>query len=117
MVANCNYALTPYSREAGALAMVPRSHLKQRQPSAHENWTAGGETMAEITARNPAPNDLDTIDWELPHGAVTMNINPGDAVIWHGNTWHGGWPRTARRAHEPGDLYVPPAHASAGTPS
>ena len=93
MVANCNYALTPYSREAGALAMVPRSHLKQRQPSAHENWTAGGETMAEITARNPAPNDLDTIDWDLPHGAVTMNINPGDAVIWHGNTWHGGWRR------------------------
>lgn len=93
MVANCNYALTPYSREAGALVMVPRSHQKMRQPTAHENWTAGGRTMAEIIARNPAPNDLDTIDWECPQGGVTMNINPGDAVIWHSNTWHGGWRR------------------------
>lgn len=93
MVANCNYALTPYSREAGALAVIPRSHLKKRQPTAHENWMAGGETIAEIIARSPPPNDLDTVDWELPHGAVTMNINPGDAVIWHGNTWHGGWRR------------------------
>lgn len=93
MVANCNYALTPYSREAGALAMVPRSHRLERQPTAHENWTAAGETIATITGRNPAPNDLDTIPWESPQGAVTMNIDPGDAVIWHGNTWHGGWRR------------------------
>ena len=93
MVANCNYALTPYSREAGALVMVPRSHLLERQPTAHENWTAGGETMADIMARNPEPNDVDTIPWDCPHGGVTMNINPGDAVIWHGNTWHGGWRR------------------------
>ncbi|MEI6439706.1 MAG: phytanoyl-CoA dioxygenase family protein [Alphaproteobacteria bacterium] len=93
MVANCNYALTPYSREAGALVMVPRSHLHERQPTPHENWTAGGETMAEVMARNPQPNDLDTIPWECPRGGVTMNINPGDAVIWHGNTWHGGWRR------------------------
>lgn len=93
MVANCNYALTPYSREAGALVMVPRSHLLERQPTAHENWTAGGETMAAITSRNPEPNDLDAIDWACPAGGVTMNISPGDAVIWHGNTWHGGWRR------------------------
>ncbi len=93
MVANCNYALTPYSAEAGALAIVPCSHLKQRQPSAHENWSAGGETIADIMARNPAQSDLDTIEWELPRGAVTLTINPGDAVIWHGNTWHGGWRR------------------------
>ena len=24
-----------------------------------------------------------------------MDINVGDAVIWHGNTWHGGWRRDA----------------------
>jgi ectoine hydroxylase-related dioxygenase (phytanoyl-CoA dioxygenase family) len=93
MVANCNYALTPYSREAGALIMVPNSHRKQRQPTLHENWTAGGETMADIIARNPEPEELDTIEWECPKGGVTLNINPGDAVIWHGNTWHGGWRR------------------------
>jgi ectoine hydroxylase-related dioxygenase (phytanoyl-CoA dioxygenase family) len=91
MVANCNYALTPYSQEAGALIMVPRSHYKNRQPTAHENWTAGGETMVQVMDRNP--NDLDTIDWQCPAGGVTMNINPGDAVIWHSNTWHGGWRR------------------------
>ena len=32
-VANVNYALTPYSREAGALAMVPGSHKLARQPT------------------------------------------------------------------------------------
>jgi len=93
MVANCNYALTPYSREEGALVMVPRSHLRQRQPTAHENWMADGLTMSEIVAREYPPNDLDTIDWQCPRGGVTMNIDPGDAVIWHGNTWHGGWRR------------------------
>jgi ectoine hydroxylase-related dioxygenase (phytanoyl-CoA dioxygenase family) len=91
MVANTNYALTPYSREAGALIMVPRSQYKNRQPTAHENWTAGGETMAQVLARNP--NDIDTIEWDCPPGGVTMNINPGDAVVWHSNTWHGGWRR------------------------
>jgi hypothetical protein len=93
MVANCNYALTPYSREAGALVMFPASHHKQRQPTPHENWTANGKTMIEIMGKEPAPNDLDTLDWECPKGGVTMNISPGDAVIWHGNTWHGGWRR------------------------
>jgi len=75
MVANVNYALTPYSREAGALAMIPGSHKLQRQPTLAENFTALG----------PAGGD-----WKDPPGAVTMEIAPGDAVIWHGNTWHGG---------------------------
>ena len=22
-----------------------------------------------------------------------MELDPGDAAIWHGNTWHGGWRR------------------------
>jgi len=75
MVANVNYALTPYSREAGALAMIPGSHKLQRQPTLAENFNAPG----------PAGGD-----WKDPPGAVTMEIAPGDAVIWHGNTWHGG---------------------------
>lgn len=92
-VANCNYALTPYSREAGAIVMIPRTQYKMRQPTAHENWTADGKTMAEILNRDPNPNDLDVIDWQCPAGGVTLNIDPGDAVVWHGNTWHGGWRR------------------------
>lgn len=93
MVANCNYALTPYSREAGAIVIVPRSHYKERQPTPHENWTAGGKTMAEIFSRDSLPNDIDSIEWECPPGGLTLDLNPGDAVIWHGNTWHGGWRR------------------------
>jgi ectoine hydroxylase-related dioxygenase (phytanoyl-CoA dioxygenase family) len=93
MVANCNYALTPYTQEAGALVMFPGSHNRQRQPTPHENWTADGKTMLQVMDRSPTPNDLDVVDWACPQGGVTMNINPGDAVVWHGNTWHGGWRR------------------------
>ena len=70
-VANVNYALTPYSREAGALAMVPGSHK---------------------LARQPRPEELGLGDDGNPN-AVSMNIAPGDAVIWHGNTWHGSFVR------------------------
>ena len=48
LVANCNYALTPYSKEAGALAVVPGSHRKYRQPTRHENWHAGADTYADV---------------------------------------------------------------------
>lgn len=71
-VANVNYALTPYSREAGALALVPGSHRLARQPRPDES-TLGGE------ATNPK--------------AKVMDLAPGDAVIWHGNTWHGSFAR------------------------
>jgi ectoine hydroxylase-related dioxygenase (phytanoyl-CoA dioxygenase family) len=72
MVANVNYALTPYSREAGALAVVPGSHLRARQTTAAEMNLAGD---------NPNPE------------AIAMDLSPGDAVVWHGNTWHGSFPR------------------------
>ena len=71
-VANVNYALTPYSRDAGALAMVPGSHDLARQPTAAEMMLDG--------------------DHANPH-AVSMNLSPGDAVVWHGNTWHGSFRR------------------------
>ena len=70
-VANVNYALTPYSREAGALAMVPGSHKLARQPRGDE------ANLAE----NANPD------------AIAMNIEPGDAVVWHGNSWHGSFAR------------------------
>jgi ectoine hydroxylase-related dioxygenase (phytanoyl-CoA dioxygenase family) len=95
MVANCNYALTPYSRETGALMMFPGTHRKCRSPTPHENWMAGGETLADIAARDLSPADIDALDWTAPAGGVTMNLEPGDAVVWHGNSWHGGWRREA----------------------
>ena len=71
-VANVNYALTPYSKEAGALAMVPGSHRLCRHPRPDENQLAGD-------ACNP--------------DAVPMDLEPGDCVVWHGNTWHGSFRR------------------------
>ena len=92
-VANCNYALTPYSREAGALVLFPGSHRKYRGPTLHENWTADGDTMVDVLAKGLPPSALDSIEWSAPANAVTMELNPGDAAIWHGNAWHGGWRR------------------------
>ena len=72
LVANVNYALTDYSREAGALAIVPGSHNFARQPTMLEMGLSGKHC-------NPA--------------AVSMDLSPGDAVVWHGSTWHGSFPR------------------------
>lgn len=72
MVANINYALTPYSRETGALAIVPGSHRLARQPTSREMRLDEGHA-------NP--------------DALAMALSPGDAVIWHGNTWHGSFAR------------------------
>ena len=93
LVANCNYALTPYTAEAGGLALFPGSHMKQRQPTPHENWMVGHETFAEIMSKGLDPKEIDQLDWTEPRGAVTPELDPGDAVIWHGNSWHGGWRR------------------------
>ncbi len=71
-VANVNYALTPYSLEAGALAMVPGSHRLARPPRPDEMVLGGPET-------NPK--------------ARAMDLSPGDVVVWHGNTWHGSFAR------------------------
>ncbi len=92
-VANCNYALTPYTQEAGALVLFPGSHRRNRQPTAHENWTVNGATMAEVLDQGLEPSEIDALEWTAPPGAVTMALKPGDAAIWHGNSWHGGWRR------------------------
>jgi len=92
-IANCNYALTPYTQEEGALVMFPGSHLKKRQPTLYENWRTEGETLASIMSKKLSPTELDQLNWQIPRGGVTIEIDPGDAVIWHGNAWHGGWRR------------------------
>jgi ectoine hydroxylase-related dioxygenase (phytanoyl-CoA dioxygenase family) len=71
-VANCNYALTDYTEAAGALAVVPGSHRYFRQPTKAEQSLSGNE-------RNP--------------DAVAIEVPAGAAVVWHGNTWHGSFPR------------------------
>lgn len=92
-VANCNYALTPYSQEAGALVLFPGSHRRNRQPVLQENWLAGGETMFDVMSKGLSQSEIDDLEWTAPQGSVTMELKPGDAAIWHGNSWHGGWRR------------------------
>jgi ectoine hydroxylase-related dioxygenase (phytanoyl-CoA dioxygenase family) len=73
-VANCNYALTDYTEANGALAMIPGSHRHYHQPGRDQIGLDG-------EARNP--------------DAVAIEVPAGSAVIWHGNTWHGSFPRKA----------------------
>lgn len=72
MVANVNYALTDYTKETGALAMVPGSHRMARPANLSEMMVSGDK-----------PNKH----------AIAVEVPAGSAVIWHGNTWHGSWPR------------------------
>jgi ectoine hydroxylase-related dioxygenase (phytanoyl-CoA dioxygenase family) len=72
LVANCNFALTDYTEERGALAMVPGSHNLARHPTVSERGLDGND-------RNP--------------DAIPIEVPAGSAVVWHGNTWHGSFPR------------------------
>jgi ectoine hydroxylase-related dioxygenase (phytanoyl-CoA dioxygenase family) len=71
-VANVNYAMTDYTEERGALAMVPGSHRLQRQPTKYERGLDG--------------------NYRNPH-AIPIEVPAGSAVIFHGAVWHGSFPR------------------------
>jgi hypothetical protein len=66
-VANATWALTDYSRDNGGICFVPGSHRYCRQP-----------THAEAT------------DLSLFH---PLEVRAGSIIVWHGNTWHGAFPR------------------------
>lgn len=67
-VANATYILSDYNRENGGLAWVPGSHKLCRQPLSRKE-------AADLV-----------IPLEAPSGSI---------AVWHGNTWHGAFPRTA----------------------
>ena len=115
LVANCNYALTPITQTTARLSWSPQPPKK---PSANrwENWRAGQQSIFDVMAAQPKAEELDAITWTPPSGAVTMDIAVGDAVIWHGNTWHGGWRRDARYSHQFGGLFLPVAYRDPRTP-
>src|SRR5262249_52431953 len=71
LTANVNWLLTDYSRENGALCVVPGSHL-WCQPPPRNFWMAHDHE--------------DVLVVEAPAGSM---------VIWHSNLWHGALPRTA----------------------
>lgn len=66
-VANATWLLTDYDRDGGALSFWPGSHKFCRPPTTRE--TADFDRLVPVTA--PA----------------------GSLVVWHGNTWHGAFPR------------------------
>lgn len=71
MVCNLTYVLTDFNKENGATAFVPGSHKWCRGPEPHE--------------MNPDKNT----------NAVPVEAAAGSLVVWHGNTWHGAFNRTA----------------------
>ena len=64
-VANAAFCLTDYTLDNGAIAMVPGSHRKCRHPS-------------------PGEGVKDAVPVEAPAGSL---------IVWHGNTWHGAFPK------------------------
>ena len=69
IVANCNFALVDYTKEAGCISIVPRSHSLCRQPVSGEG--------------DPYRN---------PH-AKPIEVPAGSMILYHGNTWHGAYRR------------------------
>ena len=64
--ANSAFLLTDYTRDNGSLAFVPGSHRIGRQPKPGE----GADK------------------------AIPLEAPAGSLVLWHGNLWHGAFPRT-----------------------
>ena len=54
---------------------------------------AGTETYNHIAVKQLPPLELDVVDWRAPRGATTLDVNPSEAMISHGNVWRGGWRR------------------------
>lgn len=65
LTANCNWCLSEYTRENGAFACVPGSHLRHRPP-----------VMPEAIE--------EAIPVECPRGSL---------IAFHGQLWHGAFPR------------------------
>jgi ectoine hydroxylase-related dioxygenase (phytanoyl-CoA dioxygenase family) len=66
-VANVTWILSDYDEANGALAYVPGSHTLARHP----------------------------LKGEADHLAIPVEAPAGSLIVWHGNTWHGGFPRSA----------------------
>jgi hypothetical protein len=66
--ANCNWLLTDYTKENGALAVVPGSHRRTHRPDVFK---------------------LEGVDEAIP-----IEAPAGSLVVFHGNLWHGAFPRT-----------------------
>jgi len=73
-VINITWALTDYTRDNGAVAIVPGSHRYGRMPMPYEE--------------NFLANDA-------PVPAIPVECEAGSLIVWGGTTWHGSYPRNA----------------------
>ena len=73
LVCNLTYVLTEFNRENGSTAFVPGSHKWCRNPIGREAIVGEGGNEEAIAVECPA----------------------GSLLVWHGNTWHGAFNRTA----------------------
>jgi hypothetical protein len=65
LVCNCALALTDYTKDNGALAIVPGSHRQCRQP----------------------------LPGEGVKSAIPVEAPVGSLIFWKGGTWHGAYPK------------------------
>ncbi len=94
LVCNVTYLLSDYNRENGALCFVPGSHRMMRQPLPSENFDFGG-IDPRTAMEEGALGDLDQMEIGEAPGIVPITAPAGSLVVWHGNTWHGAFNRTA----------------------
>jgi ectoine hydroxylase-related dioxygenase (phytanoyl-CoA dioxygenase family) len=73
-VLNITWALTDYTRDNGAVAIVPGSHR---------------------FGRMPAPYEEDFLKNDAPIRAYPVECETGSLIVWGGTTWHGSFPRRA----------------------
>jgi len=66
LLLNCTWVVTDYTKEGGALCMIPGSHSYGRGPTAGEAYAA----------------------------PVAIEAPAGSLVLWNGSIWHGSFPRT-----------------------
>ena len=73
-VLNVTWTLTDYTRDNGAVAIVPGSHRFGRMPAPYEeNFLEPGATVK----------------------AYPVECEAGSLIIWGGTTWHASFPRSA----------------------
>ena len=73
LVCNLTYVLTEFNRDNGSTAFVPGSHKWCRGPIGREAIVGEGGNEQ----------------------AVPVECAAGSLLVWHGNTWHGAFNRTA----------------------
>lgn len=72
-VCNVTWIHTEYTKDNGALAIVPASHRLGRPPTVFEENGYRDDSQVK---------------------AVPVEVPAGSIVAWHGNTWHGAFART-----------------------